>query len=180
MTITHTNRRNFLSTAAVAALAAPALVTPAAARRPSDNTFDYEVKRSEEEWRALLSEEEYDIMREGGTEGRFTSPLSAETAPGDYNCKGCDLKLYDSEHKVLHTIGWAFWHHSEENAVLTGIDTKPAAYGGSGSEEMSAENQIMEVHCRRCGSHLGHMVNIKGKVTHCINGKALNYIPRNA
>ena len=173
------SRRRFLSSAAVAAVAAPTLTTEAFARRPADNDFDYEVKRTEAEWRAMLSDEEYDILRAGGTERKFTSRLTIEERAGAYTCRGCDLKLYDAEHKVIYPIGWAFWFHSEDNAVLTGKDVIPAEMS-DGEQEMGTAKVMSELHCRRCGSHLGHMVSIKNKPTHCINGSALVFTPAEA
>jgi len=122
--------------------------------------FRYEVQRTEAEWRARLSEDEYTILREGGTEPRNSSPLAAETRNGTYACKGCDLPIYSSSQKIILPQGWVFFHHSYENAVLTGID-----------------NGQIEAHCRRCGSHLGHILYVQSKIVHCINGSALSFTP---
>ncbi len=177
MTDQHPSRRTFLVGAGLAATTTPLMTTSLAAQRAADDTFPYEVQRTEEEWRAMLSEDEYSIMREGGTEPRFTSDLWNEERAGTYHCKGCDLKIYDSEWKVILPIGWVFWFHSEPNSVLTGIDIIPADMSEA-SEDMPAEDQVaLEVHCRRCGSHLGHIFSIEEEVTHCINGSALNFTP---
>ena len=179
MTILTTTRRNFISTATVAAVASPALIRPAEAKRPADSSFSYEVQRTEDEWRSLLSEKEFDVLRGGGTEPRFSSDLATEERDGVYTCKGCGLELYKSEWKVIYPFGWAFWFHSEENAVLTGLDVIPAEMSEM-ADEMEMDMVMAEVHCRRCGSHLGHLVSIQGKPTHCINGSALIFTPTTA
>ena len=174
-----TNRRNFIGTAAVAAVATPALTTQAIARRPADTTFNYEIQRTDAEWRAMLTEEEYYILRQGATEERFISDLVTEERPGTYYCKGSDLAIYESDQKVVLPIGWVFFKHSIENSVLMGIDTLPAQYDDAGMVQ-GEQKQMVEVHCRASGNHLGHIVSIKGEVLHCINGTALNFVPAEA
>ena len=122
--------------------------------------FRFEVQRTEEDWRARLTEDEYTILREGGTEPRNSSPLATETRRGTYACKGCELPIYSSAQKIILPQGWVFFRHSYENAVLTGIDS----------------GQI-EVHCRRCASHLGHVLYVETQIVHCINGSALIFTP---
>ncbi len=126
----------------------------------SASGFRYEVQRSDEDWRARLTEDEYTVLREGGTEPRNSSPLATETRNGTYACKGCELPIYSSSQKIILPQGWVFFRHSYENAVLTGIDS----------------GQI-EAHCRRCGSHLGHILSVQKQIVHCINGSALNFTP---
>jgi len=70
------------------------------------------------------------------------------------------LPIYSSSQKVVLSRGWAFFYHSYENATLTGID----------------RGQI-EAHCRRCGSHLGHILYVESDILHCINGSALEFTP---
>ena len=135
--------------------------------KPREPNYTYEIQRTEAEWRERLSDFEYSIMREMGTEPQKSSPLWNETREGQYRCKGCDQLLYWSETKKVLDKGWTFFRHSEPDAVLTGID----------ATETFGDNLIymLEVHCRRCGSHLGHVVWISNEVLHCINGAALKF-----
>ncbi|MEO0991903.1 MAG: peptide-methionine (R)-S-oxide reductase [Pseudomonadota bacterium] len=153
---------------------------PAAAYSPGrvagSGNFTYEVDRTDEEWRALLTDEEYRVMRDGGTEKPKSSPFWNSTEAGMYSCKGCDLPLYDSFWKVELDKGWVFFIHSEENAVLTGIDGTPDLNRGI----LGKFATFVEVHCRRCGSHLGHILNVDSFQVHCINGASLKFTPAEA
>ncbi|HID68722.1 MAG TPA: peptide-methionine (R)-S-oxide reductase [Roseibacterium sp.] len=170
-----TSRRVFLGTAAASALVAPVLTQAAAAHTEASGSEDitYEVTRTDEEWRALLSEDEFGILRGFGTEPRYSSPLWEEDAPGHYHCKGCDLSIYDSEWKTVRFIGWVFFYHARPDSVLLGIDEWPAVMAGD--EDMAESQFVVEAHCRRCGSHLGHMIRVQGDLLHCINGASLNF-----
>lgn len=168
----HTSRRAFLGTAAATAIAAP-LAAHAHTPAPGSEDMTYEVTRTEEEWRAMLSEDDHRIMRELGTEPRFSSPLWEEDAPGHYHCKGCDLTIYESDQKTVLFIGWVFFHHARPNSVLLDIDEWPAQM--SEAEEMGEPRQVIEAHCRRCGSHLGHVLQVQGDILHCINGASLTF-----
>lgn len=170
----HTSRRAFLGTAAASAIAAP-MVATAHTPAPGSEDFAYEVTRTEAEWRAMLSETEYSVLRDNGTEARFSSPLWEEEAAGHYHCKGCDLTIYDSDQKTIRFIGWVFYHHARPDGVLLGIDEWPAQM--SEAEDMGEPRQVTEVHCRRCGSHLGHLLQVQGDMLHCINGTALTFAP---
>jgi peptide-methionine (R)-S-oxide reductase len=167
-------RRRLLGGVALAAFAVPSFTAIGArAQSDDDGDFVYEVTRSEEEWRERLSDFEYHILRNGGTEPRFSSSLWNEEREGHYDCRGCDLKLYDSEWKTIREIGWVFFRHSVPNSTLTGIDPVPAGYDEE--DEMSVEEAMIETHCRRCGSHLGHILLVQGDVLHCINGASLEF-----
>ena len=163
------NRRNLLigtsALAGAAALGSQAQAEVPAGRDP----FDYEITRTEAEWRAMLSEEEYVILRDGGTEFPHTSPLAEETGDGTYACKGCDLLHYESVAKVILDKGWVFFIGSVANSQLTSQDA--FAEMGDGSEF------AIETHCRRCGSHIGHILPVEGQALHCINGAALTFTP---
>ena len=174
------SRRAILAGSAIAA-AAP-LTQKAAAQSVStssgqnsdvvliDGAYEYEVNYTEAEWKALLTDAEFKILREGGTEERKSSPLWNEKRTGLYNCKGCNLGVYSSEYKVILNKGWAFFQHSEPDSVLTGIDT----YTNYGATK---KKTVIEAHCRRCGSHFGHVLYIKGQILHCINGTSLTFTP---
>jgi len=122
--------------------------------------FAYEIQRSDADWRERLTPAEYQVLRKGGTEPRNSHRYTQSSGQGTYNCKGCALPVYASTQKINLDIGWVFFHHAMPDSVLTGID----------------DNQI-EAHCRRCGSHLGHILVVEGDILHCINGTALEFIP---
>ncbi|MBN2905657.1 MAG: peptide-methionine (R)-S-oxide reductase MsrB [Rhodobacteraceae bacterium] len=151
------NRRDFLTSAAALALIAPAA-------RAAET---YEVTRTDAEWRAMLSDLEYKVMRREGTERAFTSPLNDEKRAGVFNCRGCDLPLYDSATKFDSGTGWPSFWQALPDAVATRADRKLLMLR-------------TEVHCRRCGSHLGHVFDDGPPPTgkrHCINGVSLRFAP---
>ena len=125
----------------------------------------FEITRTEAEWRAMLSDVEYAVMREEATETAYTSPLLGETRKGTYHCKGCDLPLYSSAHKYDSGTGWpSFW-----KSLPDAVRTKP---------DNSLFATRTEVHCRRCGSHLGHIFDDGPQPTgkrHCLNGVSLTF-----
>lgn len=148
-------RRDFLATTAMAGLMGRA------AWANEEETF--EVMRSDEEWKAMLSPLEYKVMRKEGTERAFTSPLDKNYTAGMYHCRGCNLGLYSSEHKFDSGTGWPSFWQAQANAVETRIDRKFFM-------------TRTECHCRRCGSHLGHIFEDGPAPTgmrHCINGVSL-------
>jgi len=166
-------RRAFLGGSAVSALA----LTQGARAEPatgSDDNFRYEVIRSDEEWREMLSPTEYVVLRKRSTELPKTNPLWNNTADGNYNCRGCDLTVYDSVWKVELDKGWAFFSQSRENAILMGIDGEPP----DGMTAQSGPGAMIEAHCRRCGSHMGHILSVDGDTLHCINGTSLSFLPK--
>ena len=126
---------------------------------------EFEVVKTEAEWREILSPEAYNVLREEGTERPFTSPLNKIYAAGTYSCAGCDLPLYSSETKFDSGTGWPSFYAPLENAVATSVDN-------------SFFMTRTEVHCRRCGGHLGHIFNDGPEPTgerHCLNGVALSF-----
>ena len=148
-------RRDFFATTATAAL------TGRAAWANEEEIF--EVMRSDDEWKAMLSPLECKVMRKEGTERAFISPLDKNYAAGMYHCRGCDLALYSSEHKFDSGTGWPSFWQEQVNAVETRIDRKFFM-------------TRTECHCRRCGSHLGHIFEDGPAPTgmrHCINGVSL-------
>lgn len=164
-------RRTFLLGAAGAAIASNAA---RAAARDEGEEFVYEVRRSDAEWRNLLNETEFEILRNGKTEPQRSSPLWKERRQGTYCCKGCDLTIYKSLHKIQLSKGWAFFRHSLKDTVMTDLDLN----GGEMGDPFAELAAGMEVHCRRCGSHLGHIVamdEVRGQPIHCINGAALRF-----
>ena len=128
----------------------------------------FEVTHSDSEWRALLSAEQYEILREEGTERAYSSPLNNEHRKGIFACAGCDLPLFSSDTKFDSRTGWPSFWAPLDNAVATRQDR---SFG------MLRE----EVHCRRCGGHLGHVFQDGPKPTglrYCMNGLALTFKPQ--
>ncbi|MBB3243797.1 peptide-methionine (R)-S-oxide reductase [Pseudomonas sp. Tn43] len=128
----------------------------------------FEVTHSDSEWRALLSAEQYVILREEGTERAYSSPLNNEHRKGIFACAGCDLPLFSSDTKFDSRTGWPSFWAPLDNAVATRQDR---SFG------MLRE----EVHCRRCGGHLGHVFQDGPKPTglrYCMNGLALTFKPQ--
>ncbi len=176
-------RRAFLGGTAMAVLAAAqasggrawanqgTAAAPAAA--PLGDTFEFEITRTEAEWRAMLTPQEYRILREGDTELPRTSPNWNRDEEGTYACRGCGLPVYDSIWKVQLDKGWAFFSQSRENAVLMGIDGNPPA----GMPDENAPPAMIEVHCRRCGSHFGHILTVDKATLHCVDGTSLCFYP---
>ena len=127
----------------------------------------FEVALSDEEWRRRLSPEQYKVLREHGTERAGTSPLDKQYEPGVYHCAGCGQPLFEAGAKFNSRTGWPSFSAPLEDAVETKTDR---------SFFMSRT----EVHCRRCGGHLGHVFDDGPAPTglrHCINGVALTFKP---
>ncbi len=169
-------QRRFLvaaSSVAVGALAEGAVSSEAGT---DSEATTYEVQHSDAEWRARLSEVEYLILRTGKTEQLKSSPLWNTTANGYHRCKGCNLTNPDAYWKVVLDKGWVFFRHAQPNAVMTGIEGPVPAYGAPDAEF----GAFTEVRCRRCGSHLGHLLQIEEQPLHCISEASLNFQPEAA
>lgn len=124
---------------------------------------DFEVTRTDAEWRAMLTPAQYKVMRQEGTERAGSSSLDKLYDDGVYHCRGCDLALYSSETKYDSGTGWPSFWRALPNAVATMPDRKLFVVR-------------TEVHCRRCGSHLGHIFDDGPRPTgkrHCLNGVSL-------
>ena len=167
-------RRAFLALTAGAAPAA--LIAAAPTRAQEGGGFAYEVVRTEREWRDMLDETAYGVLREGGTERPGSSPLVTEEREGLYHCRGCELPVYESAYKVV-LANYVFFYNAVPDAMLMGIDTVNP-YGAG--ESAAPEDHLIEVHCRRCGSHHGHVLKVLDKALHCINGAALDFRPAEA
>jgi peptide-methionine (R)-S-oxide reductase len=127
----------------------------------------YEVTKTDAEWKKILSPAAYDVLRHEDTEPPFSSPLNKEHRKGIFACAGCALDLYSSDTKFDSGTGWPSFWKPLENAVLTKTDT-------------SMFMTRTEVHCRRCGGHLGHVFDDGPKPTglrYCMNGVAMTFKP---
>src|SRR3954447_15384382 len=127
----------------------------------------FEIEKSEEEWRKLLTPAQYDVLRKHGTERPGTSPLNAEKRKGTFACAGCDLPLFSSDTKFESGTGWPSFWQPLANAIGTTTDK-------------SLFMTRTEVHCSRCGGHLGHVFEDGPKPTglrYCMNGVALTFRP---
>jgi peptide-methionine (R)-S-oxide reductase len=127
----------------------------------------FEIVKSDAEWRRLLTPAQYKVLRKQGTERAGSSPLDHEKRKGIFQCTGCALPLFSSNTKFDSGTGWPSFYQPLPNAVGT-------------SEDRSEPILQTEVHCSRCGGHLGHVYNDGPKPTglrYCINGVALKFLP---
>ena len=129
----------------------------------------FPVHHSDADWMKILGPDRYAILRENGTEPAFSSPLNDEHRAGIYYCAGCDLALFSSTKKYDSGDGWpSFW------------DVMPHATLTKNDYDLPGEERT-EVHCARCGGHLGHIFDDGPPPTHlryCIDGLALRFIPK--
>lgn len=127
----------------------------------------FEVTKTEAEWKAILTPEQYQVLRRHGTERAGTSPLDKTYAPGTYHCAGCNQALFTSEAKFDSGTGWPSFYQPIENAVGSSTDFK-LIYPRT------------EIHCSRCGGHLGHVFDDGPEPTgkrYCMNGVAMTFVP---
>ena len=125
------------------------------------------VAKTDEEWQRELSPEQYKVLRCHGTEPRGTSPLNKEKRPGTFRCAGCGEPLFSSDTKFESGTGWPSFYAPMSDAVETTVD-------------QSHGMVRTEVHCRRCGGHLGHVFEDGPPPTglrYCMNGVALAFAP---
>jgi peptide-methionine (R)-S-oxide reductase len=132
-----------------------------------DDRRTYEVVKSEEEWRRQLTPEQYHVLREHGTERPGSCALLKEKRAGTFRCAGCGNPLFRAERKFESGTGWPSFFAPLEGAVET-------------TEDRSVFMVRTEVHCARCGGHLGHVFEDGPPPTglrYCINGVALDFEP---
>ena len=155
------DRRLLLASAALAGVFGFRWLRPDDARAAEK----FEIEKTPEEWRAQLTPMQYHILREEGTERPFSSPLLKEHRKGTFACAGCDLPLFASDTKYDSGTGWPSFWQPLPNAV--------------GERKDSTLGMVRtEVHCRRCGGHLGHVFDDGPKPTglrYCMNGLAMTF-----
>ena len=130
----------------------------------------FEVTKTAAEWRGKLTPAQFQVLREHGTERPGTSALNREKRKGTFACAGCDLPLFSADAKFESGTGWPSFWQPLPNAVETQTDR-------------SLLMARTEVHCRRCGGHLGHVFNDGPRPTglrYCMNGVAMNFTPDRA
>jgi peptide-methionine (R)-S-oxide reductase len=140
--------------------------TSRAAMKTNDEQFP--VSKSDEQWRQALTPEQYAVLRKHGTERAGTSPLNAEKRGGMFVCAGCGQPLFSSETKYESGTGWPSFYKPLEGAIGTRTDR-------------SFFTTRTEVHCSRCGGHLGHVFPDGPKPTgerYCMNGVAMKFVPK--
>ena len=132
----------------------------------TDKTF--EVSKTDEDWQDTLSPKQYEVLRCHGTEMRGTSPLNHEKRDGTFYCAACHQALFSSDTKFESGTGWPSFYQPLEGAVET-------------SSDRSHLMVRTEVHCARCGGHLGHVFEDGPRPTglrYCMNGIAMKFEPK--
>ncbi len=163
-------RRNILISIAALAASLPLLSAKQLLAHPVDKSLKFSpVKKSEQEWRKLLSKPQFNILFEDGTEPPGSSPLNDVKAEGTFICAACYLPLFESETKYDSGTGWPSFFRPIEGRLGTSLDLKliwPRT----------------EYHCVRCGGHQGHVFEDGPEPTglrYCNNGLALRFVPAN-
>ncbi len=126
-----------------------------------------DIPKNEDEWRAALTPEQFQVLREHGTERAGTSPLNKEHRPGVFKCAACGQELFESDSKFESGTGWPSFFTPLENTIETTTDRK---FG----------MQRTEVHCAKCKGHLGHVFEDGPPPTglrYCMNGVSLAFEP---
>ena len=161
-----TRRHLLLAGTCTATALAAGLFTRRLSAAPTGEVF--EVSFTETQWRAKLTPQQFAILRQAGTERPFTSLLNEEHRNGTFSCAGCALPLFSSKTKYDSGTGWpSFW--------------KPLDKAVGEHQDRDFGMLRTEVHCRRCGGHLGHVFDDGPKPTglrYCMNGFAMSFAPQ--
>jgi peptide-methionine (R)-S-oxide reductase len=164
------DRRQLLFVVGATLVLSPALAwLSSRAGRVSQMTTDtFPVQKTDDQWRETLSAGQYNVLRKHGTERAFTSPLNDEKRVGTFVCAACGQRLFGSDAKYDSGTGWPSFYKPLDGAVGTTIDRSLFAVR-------------TEVHCARCGGHLGHVFADGPRPTgqrYCMNGVALMFEPK--
>ena len=133
----------------------------------ADTEAEFPVSHTEEEWRRLLTPEQFAVLRGHATERPGSCALNFEKRAGSFACAGCGQVLFVADKKFESGTGWPSFNTPEEGAVATNLDRSHGMIR-------------MEVHCSQCGGHLGHVFQDGPPPTglrYCINGVAMNFTP---
>ena len=161
------DRRQFLTVAGATLVVGPLVYLFARPVETSMSDESFPVQKTEEEWRASLTSEQYNVLREHGTERAGSSPLNKEKRQGTFVCAACGAPLFDSDTKYESGTGWPSFFKPLDDAVGTNVDK-------------SFFMVRTEVHCARCGGHLGHLFPDGPPPTgerFCMNGAAMRFEP---
>jgi peptide-methionine (R)-S-oxide reductase len=158
------NRRTLLLGTAGIALLAGLRFLP---RSEAGAGTGFEIEKSDSEWRRLLTKAQYDVLRLHRTEVPGSSPFNLEKRKGTFACAGCELPLFSSDTKYESGTGWPSFYQPLADAVAT-------------KQDYLFLIPRTEVHCRRCGGHLGHVFSDGPPPTglrYCMNGVAMTFAP---
>jgi peptide-methionine (R)-S-oxide reductase len=164
MTRAPIDRRRFLAIAGTSAIASTLV---ACGTQPAEAAEHFEVTKTDAQWRAQLGAASFAVLRQEDTERPFSSPLNDEHRAGTFACKGCALPLFASRTKFDSGTGWPSFWAPLNDAVRTRRDS-------------TLGMTRVEVHCRRCGGHLGHVFDDGPRPTgkrYCMNGAAMTFRP---
>ena len=128
--------------------------------------MNYPVNKTDEQWRAELSEFEYHVLRQAGTERAYTGELLEEHREGIFSCRGCGAELFRSNAKFDSHCGWPSFDDEIKGAVKRTTD---------------ADGMRTEITCAKCGGHLGHVFLGEGltdkNTRHCVNSISMSFVP---
>jgi peptide-methionine (R)-S-oxide reductase len=149
----------------ISAVSASSYITWRLRNMTTNRTDDFAVTKSDDEWQSVLTPDQFYVLRKHGTERAGASPLDKEYGEGTYKCAGCGQALFTSNTKFNSGTGWPSFYAPIEGAIATSVDKKLFM-------------TRVEVHCSRCGGHLGHVFNDGPAPTgkrFCMNGVALDF-----
>lgn len=157
-------RRYFLLAGASTAFLSLSVLIPSTIRNSQAETMEkFEITHTDAEWRRLLDQRSYNVLRHEGTEPPFSSPLNDEHRSGIFSCAGCAQQLFSSKTKFDSHTGWPSFWQPLNGAIINKTDS---TFGMNRTE----------VRCHRCGGHLGHVFEDGPKPTglrYCMNGAAM-------